>query len=226
MIKYGVNVNGQIKDIKVLAVKFINDKYEVMPELIEIQEPSKEEQERAIEQHEVGNAIYFAVMDVLERVCKDRDLDFEKTKEDLMETIIASIATKFSDLVVAKSNGSLTDEINNIINNAIINKQMADSVKQVEVEAERGIQETAVSKIDEIVPTQFGPSSSTYRTDLLNANEINAFINPGLSFVEQQRADQIIMGGPGDEPEIEAGDGVEETEVFLNKEDENKKISM
>ena len=145
MIKYGVNVNGQIKDIKVLAVKFINDKYEVMPELIEIQEPSKEEQERAIEQHEVGNAIYFAVMDVLERVCKDRDLDFEKTKEDLMETIIASIATKFSDLVVAKSNGSLTDEINNIINNAIINKQMADSVKQVEVEAERGIQETAGS---------------------------------------------------------------------------------
>ena len=48
MIKYGVNVNGQIKDIKVLAVKFINDKYEVMPELNEIQEPSMEEQERAI----------------------------------------------------------------------------------------------------------------------------------------------------------------------------------
>ena len=152
-------------------------------------------------------------MDVLERVCKDRDLDFEKTKEDLMETIIANIATKFSDLVVAKSNGSLTDEINNIINNAIINKQMANSVRQFEEETERGMQETAVSKIDEIVPTQFGPSSSTYRTDLLNANEINAFINP-------------VMGGPGDEQEIEAGDGVEETEVFLNKEDETKKIRM
>lgn len=222
MITYGIKVNGKVKNIKEFGEIFIRDTYEIPQEIPEIPEPTEEEQNQAIEMHEVGNAIYSSVMDVLERVCRDRDLDFEKTKEDLMDTIISSIVNKFSDLVVAKANGSLTDEINNIINNAIIQKQMNNTKQEEQVQEVK----SAVPLIDEIVPTPLGPSSSSYRTDLLSDSEKDAILNPGLSYADQQRTEKIVMNGPEDTEEIEAGDGVEETTVYLNEIEEGKKIRM
>ena len=222
MITYGIKVNGKVKNIKEFGEIFIKDVYEIPQEIPEIPEPTEEEQDQAIEMHEVGNAIYTSVMDVLERVCKDRDLDFEKTKDDLMDTIISNIAYKFSDLVVAKENGSLTDEINNIINNAIIQKQMNETKQEEQVQEVK----SAVPLIDEIVPTPLGPSSSSYRTDLLSDREKDAILNPELSYADQQRTERIVMNGPEDTEEIEAGDGVEETTVYLNEIEEGKKIRM
>lgn len=222
MITYGIKVNGKVKNIKEFGEIFIRDTYEIPQEIPEIPEPTEEEQNQAIEMHEVGNAIYSSVMDVLERVCRDRDLDFEKTKEDLMDTIISSIVNKFSDLVLAKANGSLTDEINNIINNAIIQKQMNNTKQEEQVQEVK----SAVPLIDEIVPTPLGPSSSSYRTDLLSDSEKDAILNPGLSYADQQRTEKIVMNGPEDTEEIEAGDGVEETTVYLNEIEEGKKIRM
>lgn len=209
MITYGIKVNGKVKNIKEFGEIFIRDTYEIPQEIPEIPEPTEEEQNQAIEMHEVGNAIYSSVMDVLERVCKDRDLDFEKTKDDLYDTIVRSVANKFYDLEVAKANGSLTDEINNIINNAFIEKQ-----------------KSAVPLIDEIVPTPLGPSASSYITDLLSESQKYAILNPGLSYADQQRKERIVMNGPEDTEEIEAGDGVEETTVYLNEIEEGKKIRM
>lgn len=222
MITYGIKVNGKVKNIKEFGEIFIRDSYEIPEEIPEIPEPTEEEQNQAIEMHEVGNAIYASVMDVLERVCKDRDLDFEKTKDDLMDTIISNIAYKFSDLVLAKANGSLTDEINNIINNAIIQKQMNENKQEEQVQEVK----SAVPLIDEIVPTPLGPSSSSYRTDLLSDSEKDAILNPGLSYADQHRTEKIVMNGPEDTEEIEAGDGVEETTVYLNEIEEGKKIRM
>lgn len=214
----GVKFGSNILSFEDLYEKFAKDVYvEMDPELKNLQEPSEEEQQFAINQYKTRMK--------LDEIISSRGLNAEEIygNTQVMTKIMTEFISSFEDFDEALANGAVVDGLNNIINNEIIMSQKSEDVKKVEEEAERAIEQSAVDKIDEIVPTPLGPSSSTFRTDLLNNREINAIINPGLSYTEQQRADRIVMSGP-EEPEIEAGDGVEETTVYLNELEENKKI--
>lgn len=214
-VKYGL---GTVS-LDELFEKFSKDVYvEMDPEMKDLQEPSLEEQKRALKQHMTGQK--------LEEIIANRGLNRDDIVNNthLNDKIMNEYVDSIIDFDQAYADGSLVDGLNNIINNEYIMVQKSDDVKKLEESTVEPTKPTPVSQIDEIIPTQFGVS--TNKTDLLITSEINALINPDLTYAEQQKVEPIVMSGPGDDDEtvVEANDGVEEIPASLDKIQEEIKM--
>ena len=214
-VKYGL---GTIS-LDELFEKFSKDVYvEMDPEMKDLQEPSLEEQEKALKQHKTAQK--------LEEIIANRGLNRDDIVNNthLNDKIMNEYVDSIADFDQAYADGSLVDGLNNIINNEYVMVQKSDDVKKLEESTVEPVKPTPVSQIDEIIPTQYGVS--TNKTDLLNTGEINAMINPDLTYAEQQKVEPIVMSGPGDDDEtvVEANDGVEEIPASLDKIQEEIKM--
>ena len=99
----------------------------------------------------------------------------------------------------------------------VLSKNIQKADNRTEVEKMEQSIATPVADIDEIQIDNYGVT--TRNTEQLNKDELNA-LAVGLSYTEQRKVDEIRNSGPDDdddEVEIEAGDGVEEETVYLNK---------
>ncbi len=157
-------------------------------------------------------AVQNMVSDAIEELSEKNSYDEEAIYKNSKLTSML-----FDDLVrsIIESGAPLTHmEISSKVGD-ILSKNVQKDDNKTEVEKMEQTISTPVDGVDEIQIDNFGVT--TKNTEQLNRDEVNA-LAIGLSYSEQKKIDQIRNSGPEDDEEvIEAGDGVEEETVYLNK---------
>ena len=158
---------------------------------------------------EVQNMVSDAIEELSEKNSYDEEAIYKNSQLTTMlyGDLVHSIIESGSPLTYMEISSKVRDVLSK-------NVQKADNKSEVE-KMEQSIA-TPVADIDEIQIDNFGVT--TKNTEQLNKDELNA-LAVGLSYAEAKKVDEIRNSGPedDDEVEIEAGDGVEEETVYLNK---------
>lgn len=210
---FGVIMAGKGISFEELFEKFSKDVYvEMEQDLVNVAEPSADEDELAVKQHYIGDIFY--------RIILERNLLDQKeamlSNTEFLKKILIEYPKSIEDFEQALVDGSLEKGLNEIIDNTIIKEE-----DHKEVDKMMQSIETPVSQMEEIRVDNFG--ASTRSTEQLNSGELNALYT-GLTYAEQKKADTIrLSGGDEDEEEVDL-DGTPETEVTLN--DQQPKIRM